>query len=170
MRPESRDALTEMPIIAGQRLEGASVTRGNVADSHTPGNNTPETHRRFRRAFLCDGTAIVGPLFGDFGEALVRMGWPPGALFDVPHDDRPGGLVWFLEGETVRALGPKRAFTETGRIFDRKRTFVKEVLRQEMTARVRFEIVPVKKWNAKAAIIAGRYRRAKAHQSARRAA
>jgi hypothetical protein len=130
MRPESRDALTEMPIIASQRLEGASVTRGNVADSHTPGNNTPETHRRFRRAFLCEGTAIVwkaaifdcGPLFGDFGEALVRMGWPPGALFDVPHDDRPGGLVWFLEGETVRALGPKRAFTETGRIFDRKRT------------------------------------------------
>jgi hypothetical protein len=63
-----------------------------------------------------------GPLFGDFGEALVRMGWPPGALFDVSHDDRPGGLVWFLEGETVRALGPERAFTETGRIFDRKRT------------------------------------------------
>jgi hypothetical protein len=50
------------------------------------------------------------------------MGWPPGALFDVPHGDRPGGLAWFLEGETVRALGPERAFTEMGRIFDRKRT------------------------------------------------
>jgi hypothetical protein len=53
---------------------------------------------------------------------LNWAGRPPGALFDVPHDDRPGGLVWFIEGETVRALGPKRAFTETGRIFDRKRT------------------------------------------------
>ena len=63
-----------------------------------------------------------GPLFGDFGEALVRMGWPPGALFDVPHDERPGGLVWFLEDKTVRALRLKRALTETGRLFDRKRT------------------------------------------------
>jgi hypothetical protein len=32
-----------MAKIAGQRLEHANLTRGNVADSHTPGNNTPET-------------------------------------------------------------------------------------------------------------------------------
>jgi hypothetical protein len=32
-----------MPQIAGQRLGLAGVTRGNVADSHTPGNKTPET-------------------------------------------------------------------------------------------------------------------------------
>jgi hypothetical protein len=32
-----------MPKIAGQRQGFASVTRGNVAGSHTPGNNTTET-------------------------------------------------------------------------------------------------------------------------------
>ena len=30
-------SMTEMPKIAGQRLGRASLTRGNVADSHTPG-------------------------------------------------------------------------------------------------------------------------------------
>src|SRR3984893_5000849 len=33
----------EIPRITGQRLGSASVTRGNVAGSHTPGNNAPET-------------------------------------------------------------------------------------------------------------------------------
>src|SRR5580700_3694180 len=41
--PETRPLRAEMPQIAGQRLGRAGVTRGNVADSHTPGNNTPET-------------------------------------------------------------------------------------------------------------------------------
>jgi hypothetical protein len=36
-----RDA--EMPKITDQRLGRASLTRGNVAGSHTPGNNTTET-------------------------------------------------------------------------------------------------------------------------------
>ena len=36
-------ARAEIPKIAGQRLGSASVTRGNVAGSHTPGNITPET-------------------------------------------------------------------------------------------------------------------------------
>jgi predicted RNase H-like nuclease len=36
-------ARTEKPKIAGQRLGRASPTRGNVADSYPPGNNTPET-------------------------------------------------------------------------------------------------------------------------------
>jgi hypothetical protein len=44
--PETRPARTEIPKIAGQRLGRASLTRGNVADSHPPGNNTPETGLR----------------------------------------------------------------------------------------------------------------------------
>ena len=36
-------ARAEIPKITGQRLGSASVTRGNVAGSHTPGNITPET-------------------------------------------------------------------------------------------------------------------------------
>jgi hypothetical protein len=34
--PETRPARIEKPKIAGQRLGRASLTRGNVADSHTP--------------------------------------------------------------------------------------------------------------------------------------
>src|SRR6202030_2373080 len=41
--PEIYPARAEIPKITGQRLGSASVTRGNVAGSHTPGNNTPET-------------------------------------------------------------------------------------------------------------------------------
>src|ERR1700724_836372 len=40
--PETFPARAEIPKIAGQRLGRASLTRGNVADSHTPGNSTPE--------------------------------------------------------------------------------------------------------------------------------
>lgn len=45
--------------------------------------------------------------------------------------------------------------------------FAKEVLLQEFAAPHRFELVPVKKVNAGAAIIAGRYMRAKASRHAR---
>jgi hypothetical protein len=41
--PETRAQRTEMPEIARQRPAPAILTHGNVADSHTPGNNTPET-------------------------------------------------------------------------------------------------------------------------------
>jgi hypothetical protein len=58
-------------------------------------------------------------LFAIWGAELDRLHWTPGDLFDVPHDGKQGGLAWFLRGEHVLALGPKRAFTETGRIFDR---------------------------------------------------
>jgi hypothetical protein len=41
--PEIYPARAEIPKITGQSLGSASVTRGNVAGSHTPGNITPET-------------------------------------------------------------------------------------------------------------------------------
>jgi hypothetical protein len=44
--PETRAQRTEIPGIGRQRPEPASLTRANVADSHTPGNNTPETRLR----------------------------------------------------------------------------------------------------------------------------
>jgi len=52
-------------------------------------------------------------------DLAVEFQWTPADQFDVPRDGRPGGLVWFLNGEAVRALGPssmKRAF---GRDFER---------------------------------------------------
>src|SRR6202045_5363692 len=41
--PETRPLRAEMPQITNQRLGRAGVTHGNVADSHTPGNNTLRT-------------------------------------------------------------------------------------------------------------------------------
>src|ERR1700724_1635152 len=41
--PETRPSRTKRPKVVGQRLGRASLTLGNVADSHTPRNNTPET-------------------------------------------------------------------------------------------------------------------------------
>jgi TIR domain-containing protein len=40
---DRRPKPAEKPKIAGQRLGRASLTRGNVGDSHTPGNSTRET-------------------------------------------------------------------------------------------------------------------------------
>jgi hypothetical protein len=41
--PETYPARAEIPRITDQRQGSASVTRGNAAGSHTPGNITPET-------------------------------------------------------------------------------------------------------------------------------
>ena len=55
----------------------------------------------------------------------------PGELFDVPrHGDRCG-LIWFLGGETVRALGPAHAITESGRNFLREDDFDAGLLQEE---------------------------------------
>ena len=43
--PETRPARAEMPEIADQRLGHPSLTRGNVADSHTPGNGLTKEGR-----------------------------------------------------------------------------------------------------------------------------
>jgi hypothetical protein len=48
--PETYPARAEIPKITGQRLGSASVIRGNVAGSHTPGNNTPGTRLRTKSA------------------------------------------------------------------------------------------------------------------------
>ena len=73
-------------------------------------------------AAVCE-TAIYdsAALFGTWGAELDRLHWTPGNLFDVPHDNKPGGLVWHLRGDHVLALGTERAFTQTGCVFDRKR-------------------------------------------------
>lgn len=55
------------------------------------------------KASICD--AVM--LFGDFGKVLADYRWPPGDLFDVPHDVKPGGLVWFT---------PAAGFYPDGRI------------------------------------------------------
>jgi putative DNA primase/helicase len=51
---------------------------------------------------------------------LIEFGWEPDTVFGRPDSDRcPHGLVHFLGGEKVRAIGPEHAVTDTGRIYDR---------------------------------------------------
>ncbi|HEY8007435.1 MAG TPA: hypothetical protein VIE66_11710 [Methylocella sp.] len=61
----------------------------------------------------------TGRFLDQWGTLAVEFQWTPADLFDVPRDGRPGGLVWFLQDETVRALGPEHVVTEGERIFDR---------------------------------------------------
>jgi hypothetical protein len=62
----------------------------------------------------------AGRFLDQWGSLAVEYGWTPGDLFDVPHDGRMGGVAWFIGGETVRVLGPRRAVTDSGREFTRR--------------------------------------------------
>ncbi len=68
-------------------------------------------------------------LLDQWGSLAVEFQWSPGDLFDVPRDGKLGGLVWFLKGEAVRALGPAHATTESGRNFLREDDFDAGLLR-----------------------------------------
>jgi hypothetical protein len=61
----------------------------------------------------------AGKFFDTWGSRAVEFGWTAGDLFDVPRDGKPGGLVWFLGGESVQAIGPRRMVTQDGRVFNR---------------------------------------------------
>jgi hypothetical protein len=104
-----------------------------VKDPHFGCDSVPARYASAWEALLSQCPAGVNPvvwegaiydsadLFGVWGAELDRLRWTPGDLFDVPHDDKSGGLAWFLRREHVIALGPQRAFMEVGRVFDRKR-------------------------------------------------
>jgi hypothetical protein len=61
----------------------------------------------------------AGRFLDQWGSRAVEFGWTAGDLFDVPRDGKPGGLVWFLGGESVQANGPRRMVTQDGRVFNR---------------------------------------------------
>jgi hypothetical protein len=61
----------------------------------------------------------AGRFLDRWGSLAVESEWTPGDLFDVPRDGSLGGVVWFLNGEAVRALDPEHATTESGRTFIR---------------------------------------------------
>jgi hypothetical protein len=64
---------------------------------------------------VCD----AGLFLDQWASLAVELGWTAGDLFDVPRDGKLGGLVWFLNSESVRSLGPEQAITESRRVFDR---------------------------------------------------
>jgi hypothetical protein len=51
-------------------------------------------------------------LFSDFGSLLDNYRWLPGDLFDLP-----GGLIWFIKGSPVVAIGRSMAQCLDGRIW-----------------------------------------------------
>jgi hypothetical protein len=65
----------------------------------------------------------AGRFLDAWGALAAEFQWSPGDLFDVPRDGKPGGLVWFLKGEAVRALGHAHATTESARKFLREKDF-----------------------------------------------
>jgi hypothetical protein len=92
-------------------------------------DHVPECYQAAWRSLLSQCPALVGPfvweavkhdaaiLFGDFGRLLGEYQWGPGDLFDVPHDGKSGGLVWFIKGSPVTAIGHSMAQTQDGRIW-----------------------------------------------------
>ena len=59
----------------------------------------------------------AGLFLDEWGGQAAEIGWTAGELFDVPRDGKPGGLIWFIEGERIEAFGEQLARTDSGRIF-----------------------------------------------------
>jgi hypothetical protein len=51
----------------------------------------------------------AGRFLDQWGKLADSFGWSPGDLFDAPRIDGACGLVWWLRGRTVTALGPGHA-------------------------------------------------------------
>ena len=119
--PEAYPARAEIPKIAGQRLGSVSVTRGNIAGSHTPGNNTTETRlpgrperirtlesrdavghwqrldRKqwgdWRLIFIAERSGLLRRLERHCRRAEIRADWPhPGSC--PAGDGATAGLRW----------------------------------------------------------------------------
>jgi hypothetical protein len=60
-----------------------------------------------------------GHIFGDCGSELTRLGWQANDLFAVPGNDTRGGLLWFIKGSPVVAIGQTAAFVQDGRLYRR---------------------------------------------------
>ena len=60
----------------------------------------------------------AGQLLDQWGALAAELQWKPGELFDLPDRDKPGGLIWWIRGERIEALGPCYARTESGRAFN----------------------------------------------------
>jgi hypothetical protein len=58
-------------------------------------------------------------LFGDWGSELARLGWQANDLFAVPRTGTRGGLLWFIKGSPVVAIGQTAAFVQDGRLYRR---------------------------------------------------
>ena len=60
----------------------------------------------------------AGLFLDGWGHVAAEFQWTARQLFDPPKDNAPAGLIWFLRGERIKALGPRFARTESGRTFN----------------------------------------------------
>jgi len=93
---------------------------------HVPARHQPAWEALFVRCppdvtpYVWQGAIFdAAGLFGDFGALIDEYRWAPIDLFDVPHDGRPGGLIWFIKGSPVIAIGRGMAQCQDGRIWRR---------------------------------------------------
>ena len=101
----------------GAAIEGAGSVPGVYLDAWSRLNHQKPfrvSDAEWRRALDAGGRFLTA-----WASMAADWGWTPGDLFDLPRDGRPGGLVWFIEGEEVQAFGPEHARTISGRVFDR---------------------------------------------------
>jgi hypothetical protein len=107
-------------IEAGERI---GMAAGSVAEPYLDAWARIQCHKPMQVSDEEWRQAIddAGKFLDTWSSLALEFGWTTGDLFDVPRDGSPGGLVWFLVGETVRALRPALATTESGRDFSRAR-------------------------------------------------
>jgi hypothetical protein len=56
----------------------------------------------------------AGRFLDQWASRAIEFGWTAGELFDVPRDGRPGGFIWFIQGERIEAFGPQVAEVDGG--------------------------------------------------------
>jgi hypothetical protein len=62
----------------------------------------------------------AGLFLDEWGREAAEWRWTAGELFDVLRDGRPGGLIWFIQGECLWGLGPEYAVLRSGEhVFDK---------------------------------------------------
>ena len=62
----------------------------------------------------------AGLFLDGWGAEAAASGWTAAALFDVPRDGRPGGIVWRLAGGRVEAVAAHQVRLSDGRSLRRR--------------------------------------------------
>lgn len=70
------------------------------------------------RVALDDG----GRFLDGWGPIAAELGWPPGAIFDLPRGNETGGLIWLLRGASVVSLAAYHARLDDRRTINRQPT------------------------------------------------
>jgi hypothetical protein len=96
----TKDALEERKGMASDSVPERYLDAWGQFQCQCPGGVTEQAWRR--------AIDDAGRFLAQWGALADTFGWSPGDLFDVPRDGAMG-LVWWLKGRTVTALGPEHA-------------------------------------------------------------